>query len=60
MYFLFRNNNRDGIVGVFIRERVWLENSLRYWELGDGKGTGQSRETGCGGQPQPSGARVSM
>jgi len=29
-----RKNNRDEIVGVFIREKVWLENSLSQSEGG--------------------------
>ena len=33
-----RKNNRDKIVGVFIREKIWLENSLSQ---SDGGGTGR-------------------
>jgi hypothetical protein len=51
-----RNNKRDEIVGVFIWEKVWLENSPR----GFGEGACPSRETGCGGQGPQMGARVSM
>ena len=43
--------NQDEIVGVFVWEKVWLENSLSQWEGGgDVVGAGPSRETGCGGQ----------
>jgi len=54
MYVLIRNNKRGEIVGIFIRDRVLFENSLRYSELGDGNGPGQSRESGCGGQQHTS------
>ena len=33
-YLRVRRNNRDEIVGVFIRVTVWLENSLRQSEGG--------------------------
>ena len=33
-----RKNNRDEIVGVFIREKVWLENSLSQLEGGGRRG----------------------
>jgi hypothetical protein len=36
-----RKNNQDEIVGVFIREKVWLENSLNQPE-GGGWGGGMS------------------
>jgi hypothetical protein len=42
-----RKNNQDEIVGVFIWEKVWLENSLSQSE---GGGACPSTETGCGGQ----------
>jgi len=31
---LSRKNNQDEIVGVFLREKVWLENSLSQSEGG--------------------------
>ena len=43
-------NNLDEIVGVFIREKVWLDNSLRQSERGGRGGACPNRETGCGGQ----------
>jgi hypothetical protein len=45
-----RKNNRDDIVGVFIREKVWLKNSLSQSEGGDEEGACPSRVAGCGGQ----------
>jgi len=45
---LNRKNNRDDIVGVFIREKVWLKNSQSQSEAGGGEGEGAcpSREHG--------------
>jgi len=36
-------------VGVFIWEKVWLENTLSQSKEGDRVGVGPSKETGCGG-----------
>jgi hypothetical protein len=43
-------NNLGEIVGVFIREKVWLENipSQSKGAVGDGEGACPSRATGCG------------
>jgi hypothetical protein len=44
----------DETVGVFIRETVWLENSLSQSEgRGTGRERGPSKETGCEGQRPP-------
>jgi hypothetical protein len=38
-----RKNNRDEIVGVFMLEKVWFENSLSQLEGGGGTGRGRVR-----------------
>jgi hypothetical protein len=38
-----RKNNWDEIVGVFIQEKVWLENSLSQLEGGGGYREGRSK-----------------
>jgi len=45
-----RKNNQVETVGVFIRENVWLKNSLSQSEGGVRKIACPIRETGCGGQ----------
>ena len=49
-----KKNNGDEIFGVFIRERVWLENNLSQSEVGGRKWQGPSRESGFAGQGTPS------
>jgi hypothetical protein len=43
-------NRRDGIVGVFMREKFWFENILSLSVARRREGVGPSRERGFGGQ----------
>ena len=55
-----RKNQWDEIVGVFIREKLWLENSEPIGRRDNGKGACPNRETSCGGQRPSSGGQKRM